>query len=113
MNSTSEGVLVRFLKGRIPLSTSFWLVFVPVYVVLLIGARPIGAWWGGLAAEFDRPLLFPMFVMFLIGLVVALGAGASAWRVRGLFGSLALIVILFVAGAYVYGGFRTFISVLN
>ena len=75
MNSTSEGVLVRFLKGRIPLSTSFWLAFVPVYVVLLIGARPIGAWWGGLAADFDLPLLFPMFVMFLIGLVVALGAG--------------------------------------
>ena len=106
MKSKSEGILVLFLKGRLPLSTTFWLVFVPVYVVLVLGAGPIGAWWGGLAAKFDLPFMFPLYAMWLIGIVVALGAGASAWRTGGLYGNGALIVILFAGGAYLFSGFK-------
>ena len=63
MNNIPDGVLVQYLKGKIPLSTSFWLVFVPVFFVLTIGARPIGALIGGLSSKFDissKLLLLPL-----------------------------------------------------
>ena len=110
MNNKSEGVLVRYLKGEIPLSTSFGLVFVPVFVVLIFGARPIGALFGGLSAKYDISLELVLFLMILVSLVVALvvayGTGASAWKVRGLYGNLALIVVLLVGGSYLFGALK-------
>ncbi|VAW74684.1 hypothetical protein MNBD_GAMMA15-828, partial [hydrothermal vent metagenome] len=108
-NDKSEGILVRFIKGDIPLSTSFWLVFVPVYVVLVLGAGPIGAWWGGFSERYDLPSMFPLYAMFLIGAVVAAGAGASALRADGAFGNVVLVVVILTAGSYLYSAFKLLI----
>ena len=111
MENQSEGILVRFLKGRIPLSTTFWLVFVPVYIVLLLGSEPIGYWWGGFYVKHELPSMFPLefpfYVMWAIGSVVALGAGVSAWRTGGLSGGAALVVIILVGAPYSIGVFKT------
>ena len=100
MNSEPESVLVRFLTGKVPIVTSFWLVFAPVYLVLVVGARPLGSWWGGLVARHDLPFSLLFILMFVIGLVVSIGAFASAWRSRAFF---TLAIVGFVSVAYLFG----------
>jgi len=108
--SRPRGILVRYLSGEVSLSTSFWLVFAPVHIVLIMGAGPIGYWWGGLVARHDLPFLFLFYVEHLVSLVAAIGAGASAWRAGGLYGINALVIITTVAGLYLFSGVKVLVA---
>lgn len=103
MSSKPDSFLLRFMKGRVQLGTAFWMVFVPVYVVLVLGAGPIGYWWGGVAAQHDLPFALILIVMLAVGLLASIGAAASAWRSRAFF---TVAIVGFVTVAFVSGGLK-------
>src|SRR5690606_14855559 len=108
--SQPKGILVRYLSGEISLSTSFWLVFAPVHIVVIMGAGPIGYWWGGMVANHDLPFVFLFYVLHVVSLVAAIGAGASAWRAGGSSGFSAFLIIATVGGLYLVGGVKFLVA---
>ena len=107
----SEGVLVRFVAGKVPLSTAFFLVYAPVYLMLIVGARQIGTWIGKISRESEIPVDFFLVLLVGIALVVAIGTVASAVRARNPLANAAMGIVGFVSGAYLYGWVKYFLGI--
>ena len=101
-------VFIRFVTGRLGMLTSFWLVFVPVHLILVFGAAPLGRWVGRVGLN---PKL--MIMLFsVISLVAGVGAALSAWRTMRLpkwhkWAAIStFIMIVWFMGSYLHGAFR-------